>query len=114
VLGGGGALVAASPASGAAQPSARLLPVKRLQPGDLVVGPGGRVLHVAERRPLAGGRFHLSCTDSATGRGVPLDDRSETIGFDGTHKVAVLMRGVPRTAVRFVEDGVSVIDGGAP
>ena len=94
----------------------RALPVTEVEPGDLVVGPGGAPVRVA----LSGrsGSLWLITYDHRYSDG----ETVELGRFSRTRSLAVLARGVPLDAVRLTAaplDGpsraeVQLIDGGSP
>ena len=114
----GGLLVSTAAPAAAATWSPRLLPVKELEPGDLIVGPDGHVVRVATRTRLATGRQQVRYTHPNTGEPTPITPAIDAEGYAAKRKLVVLLRGVPVSAVQLSPvpppTDPHVVDGGTP
>jgi hypothetical protein len=121
LLGGvlaGGLLTAGAAPSVAATFTARQLPVRKLKPGDLIVGPRSTLVRVASRAKLSGGRFRVRYTHPHTGAATAMTPALDAEGYAAGHRFVVLLRGVAVDAVRLTPvpapTDPNVIDGGTP
>ncbi len=114
----GGAVAAGAGPAAASDFSARLLPARKLRPGDVVVGPASRVARVADRTVLPSGRIRVRFTDPHTGEPEPVSHAVDADGYRRKHKFVVLLRRVPVSAMVLSPSppptDPNVIDGGTP
>lgn len=118
LLAGGAVVAGAAPSEAARSWAPRLLPARKLKPGDLIVGPDGTVVRVASRAPLGGGRQRIRYTHPNTGEPTPMTEALDAEGYPGKLKFVVLQRRVAIKSVRLtpipLPTDPDVIDGGTP
>jgi hypothetical protein len=131
LAGGAGAVALSDPAAAQAKAFAApgLVPAKKLQPGDVIVGPGASVVRVASVDRLPSGRRRVRYTDPYTGAATAMSSETDQTGFSPRFKFVVLARGAGVPSVQLTRpvqqpptdppseppaDGPNVIDGGAP
>ena len=115
LLAGGVALPLTAAPSEAATTTAwtpRAVRVDRLRAGDLLLGPEGTNVRLAQIGHLPHRRYRLMVTDDRTGHAVPLNPRWDTAGVSGTASFIVIARGVSPQSVRFAAP--RVLDAGSP
>lgn len=98
LLAGGLVSAGAAPAQ-AGSFTTRTLPVKSLEPGDLVVGPDATVVRVASRKRLPSGRHRLRYTDPHTGEPTAVTPEIDEKGYPAKQPFVVLLRGIAASAV---------------
>lgn len=120
-LGVGGSGVAQAKAA-----TSSTVTAKKLQPGDVIVGPGATVVRVASVDKLPTGRRRVRYTDPYTGAATPMSADLDQTGFPARFRFVVLGRGASVASVQLtrpadpvagpttVAEGPTVIDGGAP
>jgi hypothetical protein len=118
LLAGGLVSAGAAPAEAAGSWTPRLLPAKKLRPGDLIVGPDGTVVRVASRTRLDTGRQQIRYTHPNTGEPTPMTEALDVEGYPGKRKFVVLLRDVGAASVTLTPipppTDPNVVDGGAP
>jgi hypothetical protein len=111
---------AVQPAAAAKVSAPSLVPVRKLRPGDVVVGPEAKVVRIASVDRLASGRRRVRYTHPQTGAATAFDTQADRTGYPAAQRFVLLARGASVASVRLTAPTSAppaqpqVVDGGAP